>query len=145
MSFIPIWAFWLAFALLLFGAEILTAGFFLFPFGVGAVGAAVADLAGLSLLWQWAIFLVTSAVCLAFSRPLAGLFDRSPDLRAGADRLIGMDGIVTRAIDPDLNGGEVRVDNERWRAEPADGGRISEGARVTVLAIKGARVVVRSK
>lgn len=145
MDFLPIWAFWLGLALLLFAAEILTTGFFLFPFGIGAAAAAVANFLGFPLLWQWASFLAFSAVCLVFSRRLARAFERSPGLRAGADRLIGMEGIVTETIDPDRNEGAVRVDNESWRAEPAERNTILRGTRVTVLAIRGARILVRPK
>lgn len=145
MDFLPIWAFWLGFALLLFAGEILTTGFFLFPFGIGATGAAIADLAGAPLLWQWTAFIVLTGVCLLFSRRLAAAFDRTPDLRAGADRLIGMTGVVTETIDPDQNVGAVRVDNESWRAETAESATIERGAHVTVLEIRGARIVVRRR
>ena len=145
MDFLPLWALWLGFALLLFAAEILTTGFFLFPFGLGAAAAAVADLVGLSLLWQWAAFLFFSALSLAFSRRLARLFDGGPTLRAGADRLIGMEGVVTETIDSDRNGGAVRVDNESWRAEAEQRGPIEKGTHVTVLGIRGARIIVRPK
>jgi membrane protein implicated in regulation of membrane protease activity len=143
VDFLPIWAIWLGFALLLFAAEIVTTGFFLFPFGIGAAAAAVLDLAGVPLLWQWGAFLVVGSVCLVFSRRIAAAFDRGPGPRTGADRLIGMEGIVTEAIDPDQNLGAVRVDNESWRAEPAEHGPIEPGARVTVLEVRGARIVVR--
>lgn len=145
MDFLPIWAFWLGFALLLFAAEIVTTGFFLFPFGIGAAAAALADLVGVSLPWQWAVFLASSGVFLIFSRRLARAFDRTPGLRAGADRLIGMEGIVIETIDPAVNEGAIRVDNESWRAEPAERATIAKGTAVTVLEIKGARVVVRPK
>ena len=138
MDFLPIWAFWLAFALLLFAAEIVTTGFFLFPFGIAA-------LVGGSLLWQWAVFLVVSAVFLVFSRRLARTFDRGPGQRAGPDRLIGMQGVVLEEIDPVRNVGAVRVDNESWRAEPSGAATIPAGAHVTVLAIRGARVVVEPR
>jgi membrane protein implicated in regulation of membrane protease activity len=143
LDFLPVWALWLGFALLLFAAEILTTGFFLFPFGIGAAAAALADFIGFSTLTQWAVFLLASAVCLLFSRRLARAFDRTPSSRAGADRLIGMEGVVTQTIDPAHNQGSVRVDNEDWRAEAAQRGLIEKGTRVTVLSIKGARIVVR--
>ncbi|MBA2565260.1 MAG: NfeD family protein [Gemmatimonadetes bacterium] len=145
MDFLPIWGFWLGFALLLFAAEILTAGFFLFPFGLGAVAAALADLAHLSLAWQWGFFLAVTGIFLVFSRRLARAFGKDPGLRAGADRLIGMDGVVTETIDPHRNEGAVRVDNESWRAEPGDESVIHQGARVTIVAIRGARIIVRPK
>jgi membrane protein implicated in regulation of membrane protease activity len=145
VDFLPIWAFWLGFALLLFAGEILTTGFFLFPFGIGAAAAAVADLLGVSLLWQWAVFLAVSGLCLVFSRRLARAFDRSPGLRAGPDRLIGMEGLVIETIDPEGNEGTVRVDNESWRAQPAEQATILKGTRVTILGIRGAHVIVRPK
>jgi membrane protein implicated in regulation of membrane protease activity len=143
VDLLPIWAFWLGFALLLFAAEIVTTGFFLFPFGIGAALAAVLNLAGVSGVWQWTGFLAASAVCLVFSRRIAAAFDRGPGATAGAARLVGMEGIVVETIDADQNVGTVRVDNEHWRAEPADGATIERGARVTVLELRGARVVVR--
>ena len=145
MDFLPIWAFWLGFALLLFAAEILTTGFFLFPFGIGAAAAGAASLVGASLLWQWVAFLAFSGIFLLFSRRLAMAFGRGPSLRAGADRLIGMEGIVIETIDPERNEGAVRVDNESWRAEPAPRATIEKGTHVTVLEIRGARVIVRVK
>lgn len=143
MDLLPVWAFWLGFALLLFAGEILTTGFFLFPFGVGATAAAIADLIALPPLWQWVAFIAVTGVCLVFSRKLAAAFDRTPDLRARADRLIGMEAIVTETIDAERNVGAVRVDNESWRAEPAEREVIERGTRVSVLEIRGARVVVR--
>jgi membrane protein implicated in regulation of membrane protease activity len=143
VDLLPVWAFWLGFALLLFAAEIVTTGFFLFPFGIGAALAAVLNLAGASIVWQWTGFLLASAVCLVFSRKIAAAFDRGPGAPAGAPRLIGMEGIVVETIDPDQNVGAVRVDNEQWRAEPADGSTIERGTRVTVLELRGARIVVR--
>jgi membrane protein implicated in regulation of membrane protease activity len=143
VDLLPVWAFWLGFALLLFGAEIVTTGFFLFPFGIGAALAAVLDLAGAPLAWQWTVFLMASAGCLIFSRRIAAAFDRGPNARVGADRLVGLEGIVVETIDPDQNVGTVRVDNETWRAEPAERSTIERGSHITVLEVRGARVVVR--
>ena len=145
VDFLPIWAFWLAFALLLFAAEILTAGFFLFPFGLGAAAAAVAAFFDVGLLWQWATFLLFRALSLVTSRRVARLLDRGPASLAGAGRLIGMTGIVVDPIDPDRNEGSVRVDNESWRAESVEPAPIPAGRRVTVLDIRGARLVVRQR
>jgi membrane protein implicated in regulation of membrane protease activity len=145
VDFLPIWAFWLAFALLLFAAEILTAGFFLVPFGLGAAAAAVAAFFDVGLLWQWATFLLFSALFLVTSRRFSRLLDRGPASEAGAGRLIGMTGIVVDPIDPGRNQGSVRVDNESWRAESAEPAPIPAGRRVTVLDIRGARLVVRPR
>ena len=87
-------------------------------------------------------------VLLLFRDEWRPRFGRTPDVRAGADRLIGMHGIVTERIDPELNRGEVRVDGESWRAEAPGTPRaapIERGTHVTVLGIRGARIVVRPK
>jgi membrane protein implicated in regulation of membrane protease activity len=62
----------------------------------------------------------------------------------GADRLVGMTGIVTIEISPDDEDrkGRVRIESEVWGALAEGDGGIPAGQRVTVLAMKGTRVVV---
>jgi membrane protein implicated in regulation of membrane protease activity len=105
----------------------------------------VAAFFDVGLLWQWATFLLFSALFLVTSRRFSRLLDRGPASEAGAGRLIGMTGIVVDPIDPGRNQGSVRVDNESWRAESAEPAPIPAGRRVTVLDIRGARLVVRPR
>jgi len=52
---------WFVLAAVLSVAELFTAGFFLLPFGIGAGVAALLNLFGVSLAWQWVAFLGTSS------------------------------------------------------------------------------------
>jgi membrane protein implicated in regulation of membrane protease activity len=62
-----------------------------------------------------------------------------------ADRVIGLEGIVTTEIDPMHATGLVTVKGQVWSAVSADGLKIAEGTTVVVKEIRGVRVVVNTK
>ena len=55
---------WLILAAVLLVGEMVTAGFFLIVFGIGAIGSFLVAVLGGSVLWQWITFLVVSALSL---------------------------------------------------------------------------------
>jgi membrane protein implicated in regulation of membrane protease activity len=67
---------------------------------------------------------------------------RSPGV--GADRLVGLTGIVTSAISPDDTDrrGRVTVEGEVWGALADGDDGIEVGRRVRVVEMKGTRVIV---
>lgn len=119
--------------------------FFLAPFGVGALVAAVLAFADVSVGVEWLAFVVVSVACLFALRPLAHRLDRTASADGvGSRRLIGRDGVVLEAI-PAGDLGVVRVEREEWRAVAADGQALEEGARVRVTDVEGTKLVVESK
>jgi membrane protein implicated in regulation of membrane protease activity len=122
--------------------EIFTAGFFLLPFAIGAVSAAVLAWVGVGLLAQWLVFFGVSAVALAYLRRYIDRQDEGDQPRVGANRWVGAEGIVLEEIDPDTASGMVRVSNEEWRATSRHGGTILAGSRIVVREVSGARLVV---
>ena len=134
---------WLALAVILFVAEIFTAGFFLICFGLGAVGAALGALAGLSPTWQLVLFIVVSVLALLFVRPFARRVSRATKNEVGIDRVIGQPAVVLEEIDPLRGKGIVRVAQEEWRAESDDGERIPRDAEVEVTDVQGTRLIVK--
>jgi membrane protein implicated in regulation of membrane protease activity len=134
-------------AALVFGlGEMSTPGsFFLAPFGVGALVAAVLAFAGVSVGLEWLAFVGVSVACLFALRPLAHRLDRelTPE-GIGSRRLIGRDGVVLEAI-PAGDLGVVRVDREEWRAVTADRAALEVGAAITVTDVEGTKVIVVSK
>lgn len=134
---------WLLATAMFAGGEMLVAGsFFLAPFAVGAVVATVAAFAGVSLLVQWAAFVGVSAAAFAALRPLARRLDaNAPNHPVGATRLAGHPAVVTAAI---TGGGVgmVRVDREEWRAETEDAQTVAVGTPVTILEVRGTRLIV---
>jgi membrane protein implicated in regulation of membrane protease activity len=133
---------WVAIAAVFTVAEIFTAGFFLFPFAVGAGAAAVVNLVGLPQWLQWICFLVLSGVLVAFSRRLADRLSHEPPEKVGAERLVGQTGVVIEPIDPVTDGGRVRIMKDEWRATSLDDSRIGLNERVRVVRIEGAHLIV---
>ena len=134
-------------AALVFGlGEMSTPGsFFLAPFGVGALVAAVLAFAGVSVGLEWLAFVGVSVACLFALRPLAHRLDRElTPAGVGSRRLIGRDGVVLEAI-PAGDLGVVRVDREEWRAVTADRAPLEVGAAITVTDVEGTKVIVVSK
>ena len=138
------WIFLVAAVVLTVG-EIAVAGtFFLLPFGVGALAAALAAFAGLSVALDWLVFVVVSAAASAVIWPLGRRLDRkTPHAAIGATRWVGRQALVTRDI-PGMAGGTgmVRLDREEWRAESMIGLPIRAGSTVLVSRVDGTRLVV---
>jgi len=133
---------WVGIAAVFTVAEIFTAGFFLFPFAVGAGGAAVLNLFGVPSWLQWICFLGVSAVLVVFSRRIADRISHEPPERAGVDRLIGHIGQVIEPIDSRADSGRIRIMKDEWRATSVDGSRIELDASVRVVKVEGAHLVV---
>lgn len=125
--------------------EIAVAGsFFLLPFAVGALAAAVAAFLGLSVALDWLVFVVVSASSSAILWPLRRRLDsRTPRHAIGANRWVGREALVLRDI-PGVAGetGLVRLDREEWRAESMIGVPIPAGSTVLVSRVDGTRLVV---
>ncbi len=145
-----IWAIiWLAIAALLGAAEILIAGsFFMLPFAVGALAAAMVSLFGGHFIIGWIVFLVVSFIAFLSLRPLAKRLDiKVPTINGvGAKRLIGAEGIVLEEI-PAQPGqtGVVKIGGEEWRAQTDPPVTITTDSEVVVSHVQGTRVVVELK
>ena len=136
---------WLILALLFFLGELLTAGFFLVAFGVGAALAAIAALLGINIIWQLGIFVVVSALVVFSLRRFADtVTPKHQPTQVGIDHVLGKKAIVVETIDAINGTGRVRVDAEEWRALPEDESQIiPEKSIVEVLQVKGTRLIVR--
>lgn len=137
---------WLVAALGFGLGEMASAGtFFLGPFAIGAVGAAIVSFIGAPIALGWIVFIGLSVVSFAALRPVARrleLTTRTP-LGVGATRLVGEQGVMLAPVPegPD-EVGLVRLGREEWRAQSLDGSAIAQGTPVTVLEVRGTRVVV---
>jgi membrane protein implicated in regulation of membrane protease activity len=138
------WVIWLIVAVAFAVGEILNLSFFLFPFAIGALGAAVVALAGAGTPAAFAAFAVLTAVSFAVVRPIAKRHVRMPaQLRTGTAALVGRSAVVLEPIDNDANHGTVRLDGETWTARSYDEDEtFATGARVHVIEIKGATALV---
>ncbi len=139
------WLF-LAVAFTLIEITLLGGSFILLPFAVSAFVAAVLGFYDVAIEVQWAAFLFGGAVLfLGFYRwARSFLRDHVLPPGVGADRLVGMTGIVTVGVDSDDTDrlGRISVAGEIWGVVPSDNRPLAEGTRVRITAMLGTRVVV---
>jgi membrane protein implicated in regulation of membrane protease activity len=131
---------WTIFAIVMGIGEIFTAGFFLLPFAIGAGAAAILAWANAALIAQWLVFFGVSLFSLAYLRRFISRQDEGDQPRIGANRWIGLEGIVISDIDPISGSGMVKVESEEWRAIAPQA--ISSGQKIIVTEVRGARLVV---
>jgi membrane protein implicated in regulation of membrane protease activity len=138
------WVLWLIAAVVLGIGEIATLGFFLGPFAIGALVAALAAAVGAGGVLSVGTFLVVSVVVLGTLRPIArSQLRQAPALRTGTAALIGRTATVVERIHNDEDAGCVKLEGEIWRARAYDDDEVIEpGARVQVIEIRGVTAVV---
>jgi membrane protein implicated in regulation of membrane protease activity len=137
------WVWLIATAVFSIGEMASPGSFFLAPFALGALVAAILAFAGVSVGVEWVVFLVVSIATLIALRPVARRLDRNAlDHGVGARRLVGSRATVLQDIPGDAELGMVRVVRETWRAQSTDGAPIPAGTIVRVAEVQGTRVIV---
>ena len=137
---------WLIIAIVLVIIELLTAGFGVVCFAIGAGFSALAAGLGLSLTWQIIIFVVVSLLTFIFLRPIALRFlnRKSNDVKTNADALVGRKGIVSERIDAVQHTGRVAVDGDDWKAVTTDGSVIEKGTEVEIIKLDSIILTVKT-
>lgn len=129
------WQFWLIVGFLLLIAEIFTPGFLLACFGVAALITTIPALFGVNVIWLIIIFAVSSVLSLLLLRPIMLRLWKDPEVKTGADALIGRRAKVTEEINESLDTGRVAVDGDNWRAHAENLHEIiPKGATVEIMA-----------
>jgi membrane protein implicated in regulation of membrane protease activity len=131
---------WTIFAIVMGIGEIFTAGFFLLPFAIGAGAAAILAWANAALIAQWLVFFGVSLFSLAYLRRFISRQDEGDQPRIGANRWVGLEGVVLADIEPVSGNGMVKVEAEEWRAVAPQ--PIPAGQKIVVTDVRGARLVV---
>jgi membrane protein implicated in regulation of membrane protease activity len=131
---------WLILAIIFTLVEIFTTGFFYACFAIGAVAAWATGLLTPNPIWQILVFCIVSVGLIPLTRIFARRVTDESIPQAGADALIGIQGIVLEAINSHENLGKVRVENQEWRASASVD--IGVGTKIKVVAVKGATLLV---
>ena len=126
---------WLVVAIVLVILEIMTAGFGVICFAIGAVFSALVAGLGGSITWQIVVFAVVSLLTFVFLRPVVIRFldKKSKDVKTNADAVIGRKGVVSERIDSTQHTGRVAIDGDDWKAISEDGSVIEKGAEVKIV------------
>jgi len=134
---------WIAAAIILAIGELLTVGFFLLPFAVGAAAAAILAFMGVSIAIQLVTFVVISVVFLVILQRFARRDQDGDDtVLAGGNRYVGRSAIVLKTVHHFDTSGMVKVGTEEWRATVDSDIEIPEGSRVIIAEVRGTRLVV---
>ena len=126
---------WLIATILFVLFELLTSGFGVVCFAIGALVAAVTAFAGGGFAWQVGLFSVGSLLSLVFIRPLMLKYlTRDEDsVASNVDALVGRRCVVVETIDARAGTGYVKIDGDVWKAVSADQSVIPAGAHVEVV------------
>jgi membrane protein implicated in regulation of membrane protease activity len=136
-------AVWLVIAGVFFIVESMTVQLLCIWFVVGSLGAAFAGLFGADFTVQLWIFLGVSIAFLIFGRPLLKDKIKVRKSPTNADRVIGMHGVVTEAVDNLAGTGRVNANGLSWTARTQnDTMRLTEGQKIRVLEIEGVKLIV---
>src|SRR5215207_7773350 len=134
-----LWAGWLALAVALGAAELLSLDLILLMLAVGCITGAL----GAAVILQVLVAGVASIAMLAAVRPnLIKHLHSGPELQLGHGKLVGRQAVVTEDVTAHTPG-RVKLAGEIWTAQPYDDSlTIKAGETVDVLAMKGATVYV---
>lgn len=121
--------------------EMLTAGFFLLPFAIGAVAAGILAFANVAVPIQVGVFIGASILSLWGLQRFAWS-EREVVHAVGAKRYVDARATVTETVSRRTGTGRVRMDTEHWRATTNLDDPIEPGTEVRVVEVTGARLVV---
>ncbi|MDR3062671.1 MAG: NfeD family protein [Methanobrevibacter sp.] len=132
--------FWLVLAVVCVLFELITLTFFLLSIAIGSAVAALVNYLGFDPYTQILVFAIVTVVCIILSRSFAKKLSKSaPDKKANSDRLIGLEAIVSEAIEEDKMG-TVELVGDKWKAIADED--IAIGEKVIVKDIQGVKLIV---
>jgi membrane protein implicated in regulation of membrane protease activity len=142
MEDIDLWRWiWVGAFVVLGIGEMITAGLFMLPFAIGAGAAAILAWFEVAIWAQLLTFLLVSIAALWGMRRFAWRTSE-PSYAVGAKRYVDAVGTVTEVVNRVSGTGRVRLDTEQWRATTDTDSTIEAGTEVTVVTVRGARLVV---
>lgn len=138
------WQIWLIIAGFSFILEIATVGFLVFWFGVAALIVCILSLFIPSLVAQFAIFIILSALLICLTRRFAEKITKKDIIVTNSNSIIGKKAIVKKDISSTSNG-QIKVNGDIWTAVLSEDftDSIPEGSTVEIEKIDGVKAVVK--
>lgn len=137
------WQIWLIIAGICLIIEIITTGFLVFWFSIGALLAMITSLFTNNITIQTTIFIISSTILIFATKPFLKKFAKNDDsVKTNVYSIIGKTAIVTTDIDSINGTGQIKVDGELWSAIGEKELNIPKGTKVEIKEIKGVKVIV---
>ncbi len=140
------WIIWAVVTLVALLIEVLTLGFAVICFAIGALVACLVAFVGGDMMWQLAAFSVTTIVALIVVRPfiIRYLAKSKSKVETNAQALVGRRAVVTQDIRDGV--GRVRVDGDDWKAETeCETDVLLVGDRVEVVRVESVILIVKRR
>ena len=112
-------------------------------FTIGALAAGLCETLQLSDIIQIAVFWIVSGSLVVIVRPVGVKYLRGNITATNVDRFIDEIAVVTKQIN-EQSWGEVKIQGMLWSAVSMDHEVIEVGKQVRIVAIEGAKMLVRS-
>lgn len=137
---------WLIALVVFLVVEIVTMGLTSIWFAGGSLVAVVLALVGTPFWLQVIVFLIVSAVLLAFTRPIAVKYFNKDRVRTNVESLVGREVIVVSEVD-NLHGvGRVTVSGQEWSARNIDQTRVLPVGTVGIVrGIDGVKLIIEER
>ncbi len=140
------WYIWLILIGVFAIAEIMTPGFLVIWLSAGSFCGMITSFFTDDIVVQTAVFVITSAIFILFTRPLAKkLAKKDKGVVTNAFAIVGKKAIVIKDINPTLGTGQIKVDGQVWSAKCESKNVIPKDTEVLILAIDGVKAVVADK
>ena len=137
------WQVWLIIAGVCLVIEIMTVGFLVFWFAVGALFAMITSFFTSNIIIQTAVFVISSTILIFATKPFVKKFaNNSSQIKTNVYSIVGKTAIVTEDINSINSTGQIKVGGEVWSAIGINDMNITKGSEVEILEVKGVKVVV---
>ena len=136
---------WLLLALLAFVLELATPSALIsIWFSVGALFAALSAYVYPNFTFELTVFMGVSALSFAYFRPIFSKVFKINKQATNADRLIGYEGRLSEEVTPE-KWGALNVSGIRYSVISEDNKTLKKDTWVKVVALAGAKLVVKEK
>lgn len=140
---LDMWIVWAILMAVFLVVEAFTLGLTTIWCAAGCLVAGIMDFFGAPLTAQIIVMVAVSVICfvicIVLIRPMIDVKSKTKE-PTNADRVIGQEAIVIKAIDPIDGKGQVKVMGQVWSAKASV--EIPEKARVKIVSMEGVKLVV---
>lgn len=138
------WQVWLILAGMFLIIEIISVGFLVFWFSIGALIAMVASLFIKSIVAQATIFVISSAILLFVTRPFVSKITQKDEVvKTNVYSIEGKVAKVVVDVDPIEGKGQIKVDGETWSAKSYNDTVIPKDTEVLIEKVDGVKAIVK--
>jgi len=138
------WQFWLITAGFFLILEIISVGFLIFWFSIGALLAMISSFFINSIVAQTTIFLISSVILLFVTRPfVAKITQKDKTVKTNVYSIEGKIAKVIQDVDPIEGLGQIKVNGEVWSAKSYNDTFISKDTEVIIEKIDGVKAIIK--